>query len=55
VRERGGALALDAGEVSEARWVSAAEFLALEPSFAGDREFVSDVLPGLSAPEADPR
>src|SRR5215475_10066544 len=35
------------GEVSEARWVTAAEFLALEPGFDADREFVRTILPGL--------
>lgn len=35
------------GEVSEARWVSAAEFLALAPTFEADREFVETVLPSL--------
>src|SRR5262245_52355135 len=35
------------GEVSEARWVTAAEFLALAPIFDADREFIRDVLPGL--------
>ena len=41
------ALVLEPGEVSEARWVTADEFLALEPSFAADREFVRTILPGL--------
>lgn len=41
-------LALDPLEVSAARWVTAAEFLALEPGFAGDREFFARVLPELS-------
>jgi len=40
-------LALDAGEVSEARWVTASEYLALEPTFALDREFFARVLPAL--------
>ena len=35
------------GEVSEARWVTPEEFFALEPTFVGDREFFSDVLPKL--------
>ena len=38
----------DPGEVSEARWVTPAEFLELEPTFEGDREFVSHVLPSIS-------
>jgi len=41
-------LALDPREVSAARWVTAAEFLALEPHFAGDRQFFARVLPHLS-------
>ncbi|HTO09313.1 MAG TPA: NUDIX domain-containing protein [Myxococcota bacterium] len=41
-------LALDPHEVSAARWVTAAEFLLLEPGFAGDREFFARVLPGLT-------
>src|SRR5262245_38530257 len=36
-------LTLDPREVSAARWVTAAEFLALEPGFAGDREFFARV------------
>ena len=40
-------LVLQPGEVSEARWVTGAEFLALEPSFAADREFILRILPGL--------
>ncbi|NYI05357.1 NUDIX hydrolase [Allostreptomyces psammosilenae] len=42
-----GELVLDPGEVSEARWVTVAEYLALEPIFAGDREFFERVLPGI--------
>jgi 8-oxo-dGTP diphosphatase len=38
----------DPTEVSEARWVSADEFLALTPIFEGDREFFVRVLPSLS-------
>ena len=41
-------LTLDPAEVSAARWVTAAEVLALEPGFAGDREFFERVLPGLT-------
>ncbi|MCQ4213876.1 hypothetical protein [Streptomyces longispororuber] len=43
----GGELTLDPGEVSEARWVTAEEFGHLEPTFAGDRSFFTQVLPGL--------
>ena len=41
-------LELDPGEVSEARWVTPAEFLELKPTFEADREFVSHVLPSVS-------
>lgn len=41
------AFTLQAGEVSEARWVTGAEFLALAPTFEADREFVETILPGL--------
>jgi 8-oxo-dGTP diphosphatase len=41
-------LTLEPREVSAARWVTAAEFLALDPGFLGDREFFARVLPGLS-------
>lgn len=37
----------DPGEVSAVRWVTAAEFLQLDNTFRGDREFVTDVLPAL--------
>ena len=37
----------DPGEVSDARWVSPEEYLALEPTFEGDREFFTRVLPAL--------
>ncbi|MGQ0552850.1 MAG: NUDIX hydrolase [Planctomycetota bacterium] len=40
-------LTLAAGEVSEVRWVTAAEFLQLAPTFAGDRDFFARVLPTL--------
>ena len=45
--EEGLELKLDPAEVSEARWVSAPEFLALQPTFAGGREFFRKVLPRL--------
>ncbi len=41
-------LRLDPGEVSDARWVTADEFLEMEPTFEGDREFFVRVLPALS-------
>lgn len=42
-----GELAPDADEVAEARWVTAEQFLALAPTFEGDREFFERVLPTL--------
>jgi len=47
VEEDGGALTLDADEVSAAKWVTAAEFLDLDPTFDGERNFFRDVLPTL--------
>jgi len=38
----------DPAEVSDVRWVSAREFLALTPTFEGDRHFFERVLPSLS-------
>ena len=43
----GGELAPHADEVAEARWVTPAEYLALEPGFAAHREFFERVLPTL--------
>ncbi|MFJ3305588.1 NUDIX domain-containing protein [Streptomyces sp. NPDC086549] len=37
----------DPGEVGDFRWVTAEEFLALDPVFDGDREFFERVLPEL--------
>lgn len=37
----------DENEVAEVRWVTASEFLELEPTFVGDREFFERVLPTL--------
>ncbi|HEV3472037.1 MAG TPA: NUDIX domain-containing protein, partial [Actinomycetota bacterium] len=45
-----GELRLDQQEVAEARWVTPEEFLHLEPTFEGDREFFERVLPTLDAP-----
>lgn len=42
---------LDPDEVAETRWVTAAEFLELEPTFVGDRDFFLRVLPALEAEE----
>ncbi len=35
----------DPREVSDFRWVTAAEFLEMEPTFEGDREFFEEILP----------
>jgi NADH pyrophosphatase NudC (nudix superfamily) len=43
-----GELKLEPREASAARWVSTGDFLELEPTFAGDREFFRRVLPSLS-------
>lgn len=43
----GGKLTPDPGEVSEVRWVTAAEFGLLVPTFEGDRPFFDTVLPTL--------
>lgn len=40
----------DPGEVSEARWVRPEQFGGLSPTFAGDHEFFTEILPGLSLP-----
>jgi 8-oxo-dGTP diphosphatase len=37
----------DPREVGEARWVTAEEFLTLDPVFEGDREFFERILPEL--------
>ena len=37
----------DPDEVAEARWVTTDEFLKLEPTFDGDREFFEYILPTL--------
>jgi 8-oxo-dGTP diphosphatase len=44
-RATSGELRLAPAEVSAARWVTPAEFLALAPTFEGDRDFVANVLP----------
>jgi 8-oxo-dGTP diphosphatase len=43
----GGTLQPDAREVAEARWVTPAQFLALDPTFELHREFFGRVLPKL--------
>jgi 8-oxo-dGTP diphosphatase len=42
-----GEVIMGPGEVSDARWVTAEEFLTMEPTFAADREFFDRVLPQL--------
>jgi 8-oxo-dGTP pyrophosphatase MutT (NUDIX family) len=37
----------DRDEVEDPRWLTTAEFLALDPTFIGDREFFLRVLPTL--------
>jgi 8-oxo-dGTP diphosphatase len=46
-----GELDPDPDEVAENRWVTTAEFLELEPTFVGDRDFFLRVLPALQAEE----
>ena len=50
VEEDGGPLAPDAGEVGAMKWVTAGEFLALDPTFRGDRDFFRNILPTLGQP-----
>ena len=42
-----GELRPEPAEVEETRWVTPAEFLELEPTYAGDRRFVTEQLPSL--------
>ncbi len=42
-----GEVVMQPGEVGNARWVTVGEFLALEPTFAEDREFFERVLPEI--------
>jgi NADH pyrophosphatase NudC (nudix superfamily) len=41
-------LRLDPTEVADARWVTCEDFLELEPTFSGDRDFITNVLPTLT-------
>ncbi len=43
------ALRPDPDEVADARWVTPAEFLALDPTFEGDHRFFAEVLPTLDS------
>lgn len=45
-----GDLRPDPGEVSAARWLRPTEFATLSPTFAGDHEFFTEILPRLSLP-----
>jgi 8-oxo-dGTP diphosphatase len=47
-------LRLDPTEVADARWVTCEEFLELEPTFSGDREFITYVLPTLATTRSEP-
>jgi 8-oxo-dGTP diphosphatase len=48
------ALRLDPTEVADARWVTCEEFLELEPTFSGDRDFIAHVLPTLAPTGSEP-
>jgi 8-oxo-dGTP diphosphatase len=41
-------------EVEDARWVTCEEFLELEPTFSGDRDFIMYVLPTLAPTRSEP-
>jgi len=43
----GGELALNAAEVSDARWLTVDEICRLDGTFEGDREFYEKILPSL--------
>jgi 8-oxo-dGTP diphosphatase len=47
-------LCLDPTEVADARWVTCEEFLELEPTFYGDRDFITNVLPTLTPSRSEP-
>jgi 8-oxo-dGTP diphosphatase len=47
-------LRLDPTEVADARWVTCEEFLELEPTFSGDRDFMTCVLPTLAPTRSEP-
>jgi 8-oxo-dGTP diphosphatase len=48
-------LCLDPTEVEDARWVTCDEFLELEPTFSGDRDFITHVLPTLAPSRSEPK
>ena len=45
----GGELALNAAEVSDARWLTVDEICRLDGTFEGDREFYRKILPSLAS------
>ena len=45
----GGELALNAAEVSDARWLTVDEIRRLDGTFEGDREFYRKILPSLAS------
>ena len=47
-------LRLDPTEVADARWVTCDEFLELELTFSGDRDFITCVLPTLAPTRSEP-
>lgn len=47
-------LRLDPAEVTDARWVTTDEFLALDPTFEGDREFFVRVWPSIVGDKQPP-
>jgi len=47
-------LRLDPTEVADVRWVTCDEFLGLEPTFSGDRDFITYVLPTLAPTRLEP-
>jgi 8-oxo-dGTP diphosphatase len=47
-------LRLDPTEVADAHWVTCEEFLELEPTFSGDRDFITNVLPTLTPSRSEP-
>jgi 8-oxo-dGTP diphosphatase len=48
-------LCLDPTEVEDARWVTCDEFLELESTFSGDRDFITHVLPTLAPSRSEPK
>ena len=47
-------LCLDPTEVAAARWVTCEEFFELEPTFSGDRDFITYVLSTLAPTRSEP-